>query len=37
MNVAEIYPLIEELTAKIARLEREIKDLEKTINVQKEV
>lgn len=36
MNIAEIYSLIEELTAKIARIEKKLTNLEKTIEQQKE-
>lgn len=32
MNMTEIYELIEELTMRIARLEKKIKDLEKQSN-----
>lgn len=32
MNMTEIYELIEELTMRIARLEKKIKDLEKGAN-----
>ena len=32
MNMTEIYELIEELTMRIARLEKQIKDLEKRAN-----
>ncbi len=29
MNIAELYQLIDELTERIARLEKKVKDLEK--------